>query len=59
MVGFRAEKTLIFAIDAAVAAEGDQPSRAEMIRRIVVAWLSERGYLQLRKANDQAANPDP
>src|SRR5687768_9006292 len=37
MVGFRAEKHLIAAIEAAAAAQADRPSKAEMIRRIVMA----------------------
>jgi hypothetical protein len=45
MVGFRAEKHLIAAIEAAAAAQADRPSKAEMIRRIVVGWLREHGYV--------------
>jgi hypothetical protein len=45
MVGFRAEKHLIAAIEAAAAAQADRPSKAEMIRRIVVGWLREHGYM--------------
>ncbi|WP_141103919.1 hypothetical protein [Rhizobium sp. R634] len=33
------------AIDAAAAAQTDQPARSEMVRRIIREWLVERGYL--------------
>jgi len=45
MVGFRAPPELTAAIDAAAEAAKDNPSRAEMIRRIVTAWLQRRGHL--------------
>jgi hypothetical protein len=45
MLGFRADAELTAAIDAAAAAEPDRPSRAEMIRRAITAWLRENGYI--------------
>ncbi|MBY3347311.1 MULTISPECIES: hypothetical protein [Rhizobium] len=33
------------AIDAAAAAQDDNPARPEMVRRIIREWLVERGYL--------------
>lgn len=46
MVGFRAPTELTSALDRAAEAEGDGPSRSEMIRRIVTSWLTKRGYLK-------------
>jgi hypothetical protein len=34
----------IAAIEAAAAAEPDKPSRAELIRRVMVQWLREHGF---------------
>lgn len=45
MVGFRAEPALTDALDAAARAEPDTPSRSEFIRRIVTAYLREKGHL--------------
>lgn len=46
MVGFRAGDEIIGALDAAARAEPDEPSRLEMIRRIVTAYLRERGFME-------------
>jgi hypothetical protein len=45
LVGTRLQPPLLVGIDRAIAAEGDAPSRPEMIRRIVVRWLSRRGHV--------------
>ncbi|GGK35408.1 ribbon-helix-helix protein, CopG family [Salinarimonas ramus] len=45
MVGFRAGKEITDALDEAARLETDQPNRSEMIRRIVTAYLKERGLL--------------
>lgn len=46
MVGFRAGDEITSALDAAARAEPDEPSRSEMIRRIVSAYLRERGFME-------------
>jgi metal-responsive CopG/Arc/MetJ family transcriptional regulator len=46
MVGFRAPPDLTKALDKASAAQEDQPSRSEMIRRIVTEHLKAKGYLK-------------
>jgi ABC-type ATPase with predicted acetyltransferase domain len=56
MVGFRAGDELTAALDNA-AAEQDAPSRSELIRRIVVEWLKDRGYLR-NAQSDQGLRPD-
>lgn len=43
MVGFRSPAELTVALDAAAQAQDGQPSRSELIRRIVTDWLRERG----------------
>ena len=48
MLTFRAPRSIGSAIDVAAAAEADQPSRSEMIRRIVTAWPRARGMLEHR-----------
>lgn len=45
LLRFRADRETITGIDAFAAAEPDQPSRSEALRRIVADWLKERGYL--------------
>ena len=45
LVGTRFQPPLLVGLDRAIAAEGDAPTRPEMIRRIVVRWLSCRGHI--------------
>lgn len=42
----RMERDLLSGIDAASGDEQDDPSRPEMLRRIVKDWLIGRGYLE-------------
>ena len=56
MLSFRSPPEITAAIEAAAAANPDTPTRSEMIRRIVVEWLRERGYLP--PAADEALRPD-
>lgn len=44
-LSFRSPPAVTQAIERAAKAEADQPSRSEMIRRIVTEWLKERGHL--------------
>jgi Ribbon-helix-helix protein, copG family len=46
MIGLRAPPAFTKALDKASAREDDQPSRSEMIRRIVAEWLKAKGYLK-------------
>jgi hypothetical protein len=46
MIGLRAPLEFTKALDRASAREDDQPSRSEMIRRIVTEWLKAKGYLK-------------
>ncbi|WP_110375626.1 ribbon-helix-helix protein, CopG family [Chelatococcus asaccharovorans] len=45
MIGLRSSPDFTAAIDKAAAAESDNPSRSEMIRRIVAEWLRQKGFL--------------
>ncbi|MBX3537684.1 MAG: ribbon-helix-helix protein, CopG family [Chelatococcus sp.] len=44
MSAIRLSPELRAAIDKACSAEADNPSRSEMIRRIVSDWLQKNGY---------------
>ena len=46
MVALRMPPEVVTAIQAAAEADAEHPSRSELIRRIVIAWLRERGHLQ-------------
>ncbi len=52
---FRAPPELAAAVERAARSEGDNPSRSEMIRRIVTGWLRERGHL---RDGDDGLRPD-
>ena len=45
-MNFRAPLTLADAIDRAVAADADAPSRSDLIRRLLTEALTAKGYLR-------------
>ena len=45
-LSFRSPPAVTRALERAAAAEEDRPSRSEMIRRIVMDWLREKGHLE-------------
>lgn len=46
LVGVRLQPDLLTALDEALAAEADEPTRPEMMRRVVTAHLRDKGYLK-------------
>ena len=46
LLRFRTDREIIDGIDAAAGDESDNPSRPEMLRRIVRDWLTGHGYLE-------------
>lgn len=52
----RMHRPVLVALDAAADAEPDEPSRSEMVRRIVTGWLQGRGLLT---AESSPAPSDP
>jgi hypothetical protein len=50
-------RSILDALEAAAAAEPGRPSCSELMRRIMVEWLAERGYLRSSKS-DQGIRPD-
>lgn len=52
LTGVRLHDDLLVPLDAAISDESDDPSRPEMIRRIVKDWLVGHGYLKAGEESD-------